>query len=128
MAKPLAKSVLVPLDLTTAASAVDADIHKKILGSGKSPFDSVKQTTTLIISDNEMKDIIKISKSLEDHGLLLKGVSKTIQNEAKKKKKKKGRFPGMLLGTLDASLLRDKLTGKGTIIAGKGTLTAGQDF
>ena len=126
MAKPLAKSVLVPLDLTTAASAVDADMHKKILGSGKSPFDSVKQTTTLIISDNEMKDIIKIFKSLEDHGLLLKGVSKTIQNEAKKKKK--GRFPGMLLGTLDASLLRNKLTGKGTIIAGKGTLRAGQDF
>ena len=127
MAKPLAKSVLVPLDLTTAASAVDADMHKKILGSGKSPFDSVKQTTTLIISDNEMKDIIKIFKSLEDHGLLLKGVSKTIQNEAKQKKKK-GRFPGMLLGTLDASLLRNKLTGKGTIIAGKGTLRAGQDF
>ena len=127
MAKPLAKSVLVPLDLTTAASAVDADMHKKILGSGKSPFDSVKQTTTLIISDNEMKDIIKIFKSLEDHGLLLKGVSKTIQNEAKQKNKKGG-FPGMLWGTLDASLLRNKLTGKGTIIAGKGTLRAGQDF
>ena len=100
---------------------------KKILGSGKSPFDSVKQTTTLIISDNEMKDIIKIFKSLEDHGLLLKGVSKTIQNEAKEKEKKGG-FPGMLLGTSDASLLRNKLTGKGTIIAGKGTLRAGQDF
>ena len=129
MAKPLTKSVLVPLGLTTAASAVDADIHKKILGSGKSPFDSsVKQTTTIIISDNEMKDIIKISKYLEDHGLLLKGVSKTIQNEAKKKRKKKGGFPGMLLGTLDASLLRNKLTGKGTIIAGKGTLRAGQEF
>ena len=127
MAKPLAKSVLVPLDLTTAASPVDANMHKKILGSGKSPFDSVKQTTTLIISDNEMKDIIKIFKSLEDHGLLLKGVSKTIQNEAKKKEKKGG-FPGMLLGTSDASLLRNKLTGKGTIIAGKGTLRAGQDF
>ena len=127
MAKPLAKSALVPLDLTTAASAVDADMHKKILGSGKSPFDSVKQTTTLIISDNEMKDIIKIFKSLEDHGLLLKGVSKTIQNEAKKKEKKGGKA-GMLLGSSDASLLRNKLTGKGTIIAGKGTLRAGQDF
>ena len=55
-----------------------------------------------------------------------KGVSKTIQNEAKKKKK--GGFPGMLLGTLDASLLRNKLTGKGTITAGKRTLRAGQDF
>ena len=62
--KPLAKSVLVPLGLTAAASAADAGIHKKILGSGN--------TTTLIISNNEMEDIIKIVKSLEDSGLLLK--------------------------------------------------------
>ena len=69
--KPLAKSVLIPLGLTAAASAADAGIHKKILGSG---------TTTLIISNDEMKDIIRIVKSLEDSGLLLKGVSETIQN------------------------------------------------
>ena len=68
--KPLAKSVLIPLGLTAAASAADAGIHKKILGSG---------TTTLIISNDEMEDIIKIVKSLEDSGLLLKGVSETIQ-------------------------------------------------
>ena len=61
--KPLAKSVLIPLRLTAAASAADAGIHKKILGSGN---------TTLIISNNEMEDIIKIVKSLEDSGLLLK--------------------------------------------------------
>ena len=54
--KPLAKSVLIPLGLTAAASAADAGIHKKILGSG---------TTTLIISNDEMKDIIRIVKSLE---------------------------------------------------------------
>ena len=60
--KPLAKSVLIPLGLT-AASAVDAGIHLNILGSG---------TTALIISNNEMEDIIKIVKSLEDSGLLLK--------------------------------------------------------
>ena len=72
--KPLAKSVLIPLGLTAAASAADAGIHKKILGSGN---------TTLIMSDGEMKDIIRMVKSLEDSGSLLKGVSETIQNEAK---------------------------------------------
>ena len=68
MIKPLAKSVLIPLGLTAAGSAADAGIHKKILRSG---------TTTLMISNDKMKDIIKIVKSLEDSGLLLKGVSKT---------------------------------------------------
>ena len=64
---PLAKSVLIPLGLTAAASAADAGIHKKILGSGGH--------TTLIISNNEIEDLIKIIKSLEDSGLLLKGVT-----------------------------------------------------
>ena len=67
--KPLAKSVLIPLGLTAAASAADAEINKKILGSGN---------TTLIISNNEIEDIIKIVKSLEDSGLLLEGVTKTV--------------------------------------------------
>ena len=61
--KLLAKSVLIPLGLTAAASAVDAEIHKNILSSGK---------TTLRISNDEMEDIMKIIKSLEDSGLLLK--------------------------------------------------------
>ena len=73
--KPLAKSVLIPLGLTAAALAADAGIHKKILGSGN--------TTTLIISNDEMEGIIEIVKSLEDSGLLLKVASETIQNEAK---------------------------------------------
>ena len=77
--KPLVKSVLVPLGLTAAASAADAGIHKKILGSGHN-------NTTLIISNNEMDDILKIVKSLEDSGILLKGVSETIQNEAKEQR------------------------------------------
>ena len=64
-----------------------------------------------------MKDIIKIVKSLEDSGLLLKGVSETIQNEAKEQK---GGFLSMLLGTLGASLLGNLLTGKGIYRAGKG--------
>ena len=72
----LAKSVLIPLGLTAAASAADAGIHKKIWESGNN-------TTTLIIANDEMEDIIKIVKSLEDTGLLFKGVSETIQNQAK---------------------------------------------
>ena len=57
-----------------------------------------------------MKDIIKIVKSLEDSGLLLEGVSETIQNEAKEQK---GGFLSMLLGTLGESLLGNILAGKG---------------
>ena len=70
--QPLGKHVLIPLGLTAAASAADEGIHKKVLGSG--------HNTTLIISNNEMKDILKIVKSLEDSGLLLEGVSETIKN------------------------------------------------
>ena len=67
--KPLATSVLIPLVLTAAASAADAGIHKKILGSGN---------TTLIILNDEVHDIITIKKSLED-GLLLKGVTEKFK-------------------------------------------------
>ena len=80
--KPLAKSVLIPLGLTAAASAADAGIYKKMLGS-KNPSSSHNNNTVLIISNNEMEDIIKIVKSLEDSGLLLKGVTETVQNEVK---------------------------------------------
>ena len=76
--KPLAKSVLIALGLTVAASAADAGIHKKILGSGN--------MTTSIISNNEIEDIIKIVKSLEYSGLLLKEVTETVQNEIKEQK------------------------------------------
>ena len=114
--KPLAKIVLIPLGLTAAASAADAGIHKKILRSGHN------NTTILIISNDEMKDIIKIVKSLEDSGLLFKGVSETIQNEAKEQK---GGFLSMLLGTLGASLLGNILAGKGINRAGEGIVRAG---
>ena len=106
--KPLAKSVLIPLGLTAAASAAGAGIHKKLLGSGN---------TTLIISNDEMEDIIEIVKSLEDTDLLLKGVTETVQNEVKEQK---GGFLSMLLGTLGASLLGNLLTGKGIHGTGKG--------
>ena len=112
--------VLVPLGLTAAVSAADAGIYKNILGSGKN------NNTILIISNDEMDDILKIVKSLEDSGVLLKGVSETIQNKAKEQR---GGFLSMLLGTLGASLLGDLLTknlsGKGVIRAGEGTIRAG---
>ena len=73
-----------------------------------------------------MDDILKIVKSLEDSGVLVKDVSKTIQNEAKEQS---GGFLSMLLGTLGASLLGDLLTknlsGKGVVRAGEGTIRAG---
>ena len=97
--KPLAKSVLTPLGLTAAAPAADAGMHKNILGSGHN-------NTTLIISNDEMDDILKIVKSLQDSGVLLKGVSETIQHEAKEQR---GGFLSMFLGTLGDSLLGDVL-------------------
>ena len=76
-------------------------VHKKILGSG---------TTTLIISNDEMEDITKIVKSYEESRLLLlKGVSKTIQNKVEKQK---AGFLSMLLGTLGVTLLGNMLPGK----------------
>ena len=78
-------------------------------------------TTTLTISNDEMDDILKIVKSLENSGLLLKGVSETIQHEAKEQRVG---FLSMLLGTLGASLLGDIFSGKGVIRAGEGTIRA----
>ena len=103
--KPLAKSVLIPLGLTAAASAADAGIHEEILGSGN---------TTLIISNQEMNDIVQ---ALEDSNILLKGVTKTIENETKEQK---GGLLNILLGTLGASLLGNLLTGNGIERAGSG--------
>ena len=89
--KPVAKSFLIPLELTAAASAIGAAIHKKGLGSG---------TTTLMILNEELNDIMKIIKSFEESELLIEGVS--------------------LLGNL--------LTGKGTIRAGEGIIRARRGF
>ena len=100
---PLLKSVIKPLGLlglTAASSVIDAGVQKKIYGSGK---------TTLIISNEEMNDRMKIVQALEDSNILLKGMTKTIKNETKEQK---GGFLSMLLGTLGASLLGDLLLGK----------------
>ena len=121
--KPLAKSVLIPLGLTATASAADAGIHKKILGSWSyDPRAIGSGTTTLIISNDEMEDIIKIVKSLKDSGLFLKWFSETIQNEVKEQK---GEFLSMLLSTLGASLLANMLVGKGINRAAKGFIRVG---
>ena len=85
VALPLAKNVLAPLGVTAAMSAIDRSIQKKIHGSG----------VKLIIEQEDMNDIMKIIKALENPGILLKGVSKTNKNETKRR---------MLLGTIGASL------------------------
>ena len=77
---PWAKNILAPLGVTAAASAIDAGIEKKTHGSG---------TTTLIISNEEMNDIMKIVQTLEDSNISLKGITKTIEKETKKKKKRR---------------------------------------
>ena len=104
---PLAKSVFIPLGLTAAASAADPGIHKKIFRSGNA---------TLIISNKDMEDLIKIVKSLENSGLLLNGVTESVKNKIKDQK---GGFLSMLLCTLGASLLGNLLSGKGINRAGE---------
>ena len=89
----LVKNVLAPLGIAAAASAIDAGIQNKIHDSG---------TTTLLISNEEMNDIMKIVQALEGSKILLKGVTKTIKNETKEQKEG---FLSMLLVTLGASLL-----------------------
>ena len=102
------KNVLAPLGITAVASAIDAGIQKKIHGSG---------TTTLIISNEEMNDIMKIVQALEDSNILLKRVTRTIKNETKEQK---GGFLSILLGILGAILLGNLLAGKGIVRAGSG--------
>ena len=114
---PVAKSVLLPLGLSANMSAADAAIQKTIYGSGR--------TTALIISNEELEDIMGIAKSLETSGLIIKGISDKIKNEAKEQK---GTFPPMLLGTLAASILGNALTGRRVLRAGEEVITAGENF
>ena len=106
--KQLAKSLLIPLGLTAAASATDAAIHKKMFGPG---------ATTLTISNEEMNDIMKKVKTLAEPFLLINSVSKTIKNEAKEQNRG---FLGMLLSFLGDSLSGNLSTGKETIRKGEG--------
>ena len=110
----LSKNILAALGITAAASAIDGAIQKK--------KHCCSGTTTLLISNEEMNDIMKIVQVLEDSNILLKGVTKTIKNETKEQK---GGFLSMLLGTLRAFLLGKLLSGKGTVRAGIGIVRAG---
>ena len=107
VAFPLAKNVLAPLGLTAAMSAIDGSIQKKIHGSG----------VKLIIEQEYINDIMKIIEALENFGILLKGISKTIENETKEQRRG---FLSMFLGTLGAGALGNLLTGKGIMRAGDG--------
>ena len=112
--KPLPKSVLIPLGLIAKASATNSATHNKMFAS---------RVMTLIISNKEMNDIMKIVKPPEESGLSIKGLRKTIKNEAKEQK---GGFLSMSLGTLGVSLLGNLLTIKGMIRAGEGTTAMSQ--
>ena len=120
VALPLAKNLLAPLDLTAAMSAIDGSIQEEIHGSGVTKGAGAK----LIIEEEDMKDIMKIIEALENSGILLKGVSKTIENETKEQR---GRFLSMLLCTLGASFLGNLLSGGKVIMrAGDGIVRAGE--
>ena len=112
-AMPLAKNVLTPLGLTAAMSAIDGGIQKKMRG----------EEIKLVTEQEDMNDIIKIIEALENSGILLKGVSKTIENETKEQR---GGFLSMFLGTLGASLLGNLLSGKGIVRADDGIVRAGK--
>ena len=100
VAAPLAKNILAPLGITAVASAVDAGIQKKIHGSG---------TTTLIISNEEMNDIMKFVGALEDSNSLLKGVTKVIKTGTKEQK---GGYLGILSGFLGVGFVRKYINRK----------------
>ena len=108
VAVPLAKNVLAPVGITAAASAIDAGIKKKktMHGSG---------TTSLMISNKEMNDIMKTVQALEDSNILLKGVTKAIKNETRERR---GGYLGMLLSTLAFTLLGNMLTRRGFLRTG----------
>ena len=94
-------------------SAIDGSIQKKIHGSG----------VKLIIEQEDMNDIMKIIEALENSGILLKGVTETIENETKEQR---GGFLSMLLGTLGANFLGNLLNGKGIMRASEGIVRAGE--
>ena len=117
---PLLKSVskpLVMLGLNAAVSAAEAVINKEILGSGN--------YITFVISNDDMQNLLKRVKSLEDSGILLDGITETVKNEVKEQK---GGFLSMLLGTLTQAFLTDMLLnkkGRVVIRTGEGTIRTG---
>ena len=113
---PLGKGVLLPLRLLAGMSAAEATIENKIYGSGG---------TALTIANEKMEDIMKIVKSLEESGLLVKGMNETVNNETKEQKVQ---FLPMSFGALAASMLGSALKGRGVIRVGAGTIRPGKNF
>ena len=130
---PLLKNVLAPLALTSAMSAADAGIQKKIRGSGTKGGKLDNSDITITISSKDMGDIMEIIHMLEENGILVNGTAETTVEEINNQR---GGFLGMLLGTLGASLLGNLLSGqKGRGNAGgnagrkgRGVVRAGEDF
>ena len=115
---PMAKHILAPVGILAPASAVYAGMQERIHGS---------RTPTLVILNEAKNDIIEIVQALEDSNILLKSVTKTVENETKEQK---GVFLRMSLGTLKANLVWNILAWKGILSArygnklGKGKLRA----
>ena len=112
----LTESLLLPSGLTETVSTTDEGIQKRCFRSGM---------TNLILSNEELHDIMKMVKSYKHACLLIKVVSKTTDNDAKKQK---AGFLAMLLGTLAVNVLGNILAGKEEIRASEGVIGAGQDF
>ena len=112
VAMPLAKYVLAPLGLTAALSAIDGSIQKQMRGDGATRGAGIKS----VIEQEDMNDIINIIEALENSGILLKGVTKAIENETKEQR---GGFLSTLLSTLGAILLGNLSSGKGLARAGE---------
>ena len=113
---PIGKGVLLPLRLLAGMSAAEATIKNKIYGSGG---------TALTIANEKMEDIMKIVKSLEESGLLVKGMNETVNNETKEQKVQ---FLPMSFGALAASMLGSALKWRGVIRVGAGTIRPGKNF
>ena len=117
---PLAKRFLIPCNSSSRCRFSKENLWMRL------PFAlSFVRITALIISNEEMKEMTKIVKSLEESGLLIKRISETIKNEAKEQK---WRFLLTLLEILAVSRSGNALIGKGIIRANEGVIIAGQSF
>ena len=119
---PLAKNVLAPLSTMSSASTIDGATQRKMCGKGAV---RAEKGITLVISNEDMDDTIRIIKSLENSDVLIDGVSETVKHEVKQQG---GGFLGMLLATLGVSMLRSILPGKIVVRAGKGTMRVGRVY
>ena len=119
---PVAKNFLAPLTTMASVFAIDGTTQKRIRGrvviakSGASVIRPWKGII-LVISNEDMDDIIKTIKLIEDSSVLIEEASETVKHKIKKQE---GRFFSMILGTLGASILGNMLTGKGVLRAGRG--------